>query len=301
MFINASLPTLDEATYRAAERWSISQIKVVPRKPELFYGRYISGEFEYDPTAGMLFGTNCHSEFLEGKSCSEVPAEYLTSNGQRRGKAWDFYKETHGALECLSKKEVVAVQGIRKSLDSQPRLANLLWGYGPAEQSIYAEDKESGLLIKGRLDKLRETDEGRILVDLKITGLDSDDGRKMAAQILDMAYHQQMAFYYDLVTAAYDEPPEAVVMIFCRDKPPYSARAWMFNDNDIDLGRRRNRLAMLDLKRRLDSGEWSGDRHNQLNCGPDGMLLPKWAYTDDPGDNAAPSAYPEFSNFSDSE
>ena len=247
----------------------------------------------------MLFGTACHAEFLEGKPCSEVPPEYLTSNGQRRGKAWEAYQQMHGALECLSKKEVAAVKGISASLASQPRLANLLWGEGPSEQSIYADDDETGLLLKGRLDKLRETDEGRILVDLKITGLDSDDGRKMAAQILDMAYHQQMAFYYDLVAAAYGEPPVAVVMIFCRDKPPYSARAWIFNDNDIDLGRRRNRKALIDLSARLQSGEWSGERHNRLNAGPEGMLLPKWAYTDSADDNPPPD-FSEFTQFATS-
>ena len=65
----------------------------------------------------------------------------------------------------------------------------------------------------------------------------------------------------------------------------------------VDLG-----LALLvaldELKRRLDAGDWFNKaRHNELNFGPDGMLLPKWAYTDNPDDNA-PVIYSEFEQFS---
>ena len=281
------------------KRWSVSQWKLLPLRPELFHGYHITGEYEFDPTAGMLFGTACHAEFLEGKECHEIPEWALTSNGQRRGKAWEAYCETASALDRLNAKEIAAVRGIRASINAQPRLANLLWGEGPMEHSIYATHTETGLPVKGRLDKVRETGEGRILVDLKITGLDSDDQRKMASQVFEMRYHLQMSAYCDLVEAVYGEAPQAVVMIFCRDKPPYTARAWIFNDNDIELGRRRNRLALLDLKRRLDADEWTGCRHNELNNGPDGMLLPAWAYTDDASDNPpASTTFEEFSAFS---
>jgi hypothetical protein len=294
--INPAIKTLPEPEYRADARWSVSQFKLLPRHPELFRGRYITREFEFDPTVGMLFGTACHAEFLEGKQCRAIPPDVLTTNGQRRGKRWELYKESASSLECLNAKEIAAVRGIRASIDSQPRVANLLWGDGPTELSIFADDDETGLKLKGRLDKLRSMADGRVIVDLKITALDPDDPRKIAAQALDMAYHQQMAFYADLVEAAFGDPAAGVVMIFCRAKPPYTARAWIFNDNDIELGRRRNRLALLDLRRRLDSGSWTGDRHNELNAGPEGMLLPRWAYTDDPGDNP-PAAYEEFSAY----
>ena len=302
MFINATLPQIDEPAYRAAERWSISQAKHLapPAKPEWFHGLYIADPplFEFDETKDMLFGTNCHAEFLEGKQCTQVPEWALTSNGQRRGGKWEAYRDSHPAIECLSAKEYAAVQGIRRSIDSQDRIANLLWGDGKVELPIFAQDKETGLLVKGKIDKLRILPEGMILPDFKVTCIDVDDPRKVAIKIFEMKYHLQIAFYRDLVTAAFGQTPLSCLLIFAQNKPPYNVRAWTFNDNDIDLGARRYRVALDELKRRLDAGDWFNKaRHNELNFGPDGMLLPKWAYTDNPDDNA-PVIYSEFEQFS---
>jgi hypothetical protein len=286
-----------ESEYRAKSAWSVSQFKILPYKVELFYGFYIASPplFEFDETAGVLFGINCHAEFLEGRKCSQVPPEVLTCNGQRRGKAWDAYKATHGALECLSAKEIAAVQGIRASCEAQPLIANLLWGEGKTELPIFAHDEESGLDVKGKLDKLRVTPGGRILGDLKISALDVDDDRAIKAQIFAMGYMLQLAFYADLIAAAFGEPPVSAVIIFCRNKPPYTARAWQANENDLDWGRRRVRTALDDLRRRLDSGDWTGSRHNQISYGEDNSLLPKWAWTD--GASDLPSSFEEFTEF----
>ena len=301
-FINATTAKLDEATYRAEKRWSISQVKHLapPAKPEWFEGLYVAEppRFEFDETKDMLFGTNCHAEFLEGMTCEAAPEWALTSNGQRRGGKWEAYKESHPAIQCLSAKEFAAVQGIRRSIDSQDRIANLLWGEGPTEQPIFAQDQETGLLVKGKLDKLRILPDGLILPDFKVTSIDTDDDRKVAIKIFEMKYHLQIAFYADLVTAAYGKVPLSCLLIFAQNKPPYNVRAWVFNVNDIDLGRRRYRVALNELKRRLADGDWVyKTRHNELNYGPDGMLLPKWAYTDNPDDNA-PVIYSDFEQFS---
>jgi hypothetical protein len=302
MFINATRVSLDEPTYRAEKRWSISQIKHLapPAKPEWFHGLYVADPplFEFDETKDMLFGTCCHAEFLEGKECHQVPDWALTSNGQRRGNKWEAYQVDHSAIDCLTAKEYAAVQGIRRSIESQDRIANLLWGFGHTELPIFAEDKETGLLVKGKLDKLRVLSEGMILPDFKVTSIDCDDARKVSLKIFEMKYHLQIAFYRDLVTAAFGQTPLSCLLIFARSKPPYTVRAWTFNENDVDLGARRYRVALDELKRRLDTNVWNNEaRHNELNYGPDGMLLPNWAYTDDPADNG-PVIYSEFEQFS---
>jgi hypothetical protein len=224
----------------------------------------------------MLFGTLCHGEFLEGKRCSVVPPEYLTSNGQRRGKAYEGYRSCHGALECLSEKELAAVQGIRASIESQSIVGNVLWGKGPTELSLFATHVATGLQVKGRIDKLRKA-ERLIIGDLKVTSIDVDDERQVIGKVWSMQYIQQAAFYVDLVRVATGKRPD-FLFIFARNKPPYTVRLWQPGDNDLDLGRRRNEAALTDLRRRLDSGDWSGDRTNRINYGPDGSLLPRWAF-----------------------
>ncbi len=265
MFINATTRDIPEPEYRDLAAWSVSQLKLLPYRPELFYGQHISREFPFRPTAGMVFGTQCHGEFLEGKECHEVPASVLTSNGQRRGGKWDAYKATHAAIDCLSKKEMQAVQEIRKSILAQPKIANLLWGAGPTEFNIFASDEETGLPVKSRLDKIRVGKRGRILGDLKITGIDVDDERTVTNHVLAMGYHRPLAFYGDMLEALFGEPPQERLLVLCRAVPPFTARIWCPGPQEIELGRRQNRLALVDLARRLQSNEWCGDRHNQIN------------------------------------
>ncbi len=298
--LRGAVPGMPEAEYRAYPAWSVSQWKILPKKPELFYGFYVAPpeeRFEFEETSDLLFGTNCHAEFLEGKPCSQVPPEYLTSNGQRRGKAYEHYAALHGALECLNAKEMAAVGGIRDSLKSQPKLADLIFGEGWTELAVFDHHAETGLDIKARLDKLRKTSGGLILGDFKVTSIDPDDERQVIAKVYEMGYILQLAHYFDMVTAAFGEPPVDAVLVFARNKPPYTVRAWRPSEIDLDLGRRRNRAALLDLRRRLDESDWIGWRHNRINNGPEGSLLPKWAFTDDPDDNP-PNFAADFAAFS---
>ena len=274
-FIDATECKLPEAEYRAQKRWSVSQLKLLPYRPELFYGQHVSKEFPFKVTAGMMFGTQVHADFLEGKECHEVPEWALTSNGQRRGGKWDAYKAGHDAIDCLSKKEMQAVQEIRKSILSQPKLANLLWGDGPTEFGINATDLETGLPVMSRLDKIRVGKDGsRILVDLKITAVDVDDERKVIAHCLQMGYHRPLAFYGDMMEALWSDQPLERILILGRSSPPFTARAWAPGSQEIDLGRRLNRMALCDLQRRLASNDWSGDRHDTISY----FSYPDYAY-----------------------
>ena len=274
-FINAAAIDLAEPEYRAQKRWSVSQLKLLPYRPEKFYGQHITGDFPFKVTAGMMFGTQVHAEFLEGKECHEVEAWALTSNGQRRGKNWEAWKAGHAAIDCLSKKEMLAVREIRKSILAQPKLANLLWGDGPTEFSINAVDEETGLPVMSRLDKIRVGKDGStILVDLKITAVDVDDERKVIAQCLQMGYHRPLAFYGDMMESLWNEPPIERILILGQATPPFVARAWSPGAQEIDLGRRLNRMALCDLQRRLATNNWSGDRHDQISY----FSYPDYAY-----------------------
>ena len=296
------VPDLDEPIYRGSPGWSISQRKLLPTRPELFRGFFIADppEYEFDWTAGMLLGVNVHADFLEGAVCREIPRDVLTSNGQRRGGKWEAFKACHPAIECLNAKEMAAVRGIRKSLESQPILADLLWGEGPTELSIFGRDAETGLDEKGRLDKLRTTKGGLIIGDLKITTVDPDDERAVQKQIYAMGYVKQLANYWDLVANAAGEEPQGAVLVLGRNKPPFTARGWPLSDVDLDWGRRHNREAWRDLRRRLDTNNWTSERHNRILPGPDGNLLPSCAFKDEnQADNSG--RYAEFDDFAESD
>lgn len=274
MFSNAITCDLSEPDYRALPRWSVSQLKLLPHRPELFYGQHVVRSMPFDTTAGMLFGTACHAAFLEGQECHPIPPEVLTSNGQRRGKAWEEYKANASPLDCLSGKEMSAIGGIRHSIQSQPKIANLLWGQGFSEFGIEAEHQETGLPVKSRLDKIRVQKDSRILCDLKITSIDPDDERAVSKHVLAMGYHRALAFYADMMTALFGDDPAGIILVIARATQPFTARMWSPNANDIDLGRRLNRLALRDLANRLESNLWSGERHDSISY----FSFPDYAY-----------------------
>jgi hypothetical protein len=289
---------LTETEYRSRPGWSVSQWKMLPLKPELFYAYFIAPpdspeHCEFAETAGMLFGTNCHAEFLEGKVCSEIPADVLTSNGQRRGTKWDAYKATHSALECLNAKEMAAVNGIRRSIESQPEVADLLWGAGPVELPLFRTDPTTGLAFKFRLDKLRKSAAGLVVVDFKVTNIDPDNEREVSMQVHKMGYVQQLAAYYDAVEDVMGESPVKAILVFAKAKPPYTVRAWKAGEVDLTMGRNRNATSQRDLADRLQSGDWHTSRHNRVNEGADGFLSPSWSLP------SAGVEAPKFSEFAE--
>jgi hypothetical protein len=295
-FTDAKILEIDEPAYRAYPGWSISQIKHLPQEAEWFHGLYVADPplFEYNETAELVFGTQVHAEFLEGKICTQVPDWALTSNGQRRGKAWDAYREGHAAIECLSAKEIAAVQGMRRSIESQPKIANLLWGEGNVEQAVVAKDTETGLLVKGRIDKIRGDRRKFIVGDLKSFAFDSTDRRKVAARIHDNGYALQAAFYWDLAAAVFEAEPLDFVFVFAQKRAPWNVRAYPLNPNALEWGRRRYCEALQDLSRRLVSGDWVSDGHDDVTNAID---LPPYAYSDDP-ELSKPHRFEEFDAFS---
>ena len=241
----------------------------------------------------MLFGTNVHSEFLEGLVCKQIPEWALTSNGQRRGKVWEAFRNSHPAIECLSAKEIAAVQGMRRSIESQPKVADLLWGEGLVEQVIFAKDSETGLLLKAKLDKIRGTLRRFIIGDLKTFAFDSTNRRKVSTRIHDAGYAIQAAFYWDMAAAVFEVEPIEWLFVFAQKKAPWNVRCYPLNPNAIEWGRRRYREALRDLRRRLDKNDWTGEGHNQTNCAID---LPGYAYSDD-AELAKPRRFDEFEEF----
>lgn len=296
MLIDATAPKIDETTYRAAKRWSVSQFKHLPLEPEWFRGLYIAQppEFEFDETSDMVFGTQVHAEFLEGMECRPIPDWALTSNGQRRGNKWEAYRDSHPAIECLNAKEIAAVQGMRRSIESQPRIADLLWGEGIVEQPIFATDSETGLLVKGKIDKIRGNPRRYILGDLKTFAFDSTDRRKVASRIHDSGYALQAAFYWDLAAALFESEPIEWLFVFCQKKAPWNVRSYPLNPNALEWGRRHYQEALRDLKRRLDGGDWTGPGHNDVKTAID---LPAYAYSGDLYESR-PRRFEEFEAFS---
>ena len=287
-FTDAKILECSEAEYRSHSGFSYSQWKLWDQ-PEYFEGLYVLSPptYEYDETADMLLGTNIHSQFLEGKQCQQVPDCYLTSNGQRRGKLWEAYRDSHLAIECLNAKEMATVKGLRDSILSQPKIASLLWGEGSSEVKIAAKHEASGLSVRGMLDKVRWHDGEYLIADMKISAIDPTHSFGVSKRIYDFRYYMQAAAYVDLATAVYGMPPLDYLFIWCHKEPPYLVRALPLNPRAIELGRQHNDEALVEIARRLESGDWYGEGHNEVT--ETVIDVPRYAY-----ENNTPIPYEEF-------
>ena len=280
------------AEYHARPEWSQSQFKLLPDHPDLFHGFHIARRWTVEVTDDMELGTQLHGVWLEKKPLLIIPPEALTSNGQRRGKAWESWCQEHRDNPGLLPRDADRIQAMADGGMADPVVRGLIEAEGEVEHTIVWTDAETGLPLRGRLDKMARFDGGYQIMDIKSTSIDPGDMRAVSAKIWTMKYHQQAACYIDAATLLYGAPL-CFVFVFVRNRPPFNAVAWALNENDIDLGRRHNRSALVDLRRRLHCGDWNGSRFGFLNP----VSLPNYAWTDDPLDVSSPQPFDEFSDY----
>ena len=87
--------------------------------------------------------------------------------------------------------------GFRLALAQNPLAASFL-SAGEPEVSIFSEDEETGLAIKGRLDWIQPNG---TIVDLKTVGAGKASPKEFAKQVASFKYHMQAAHYLELAQA----------------------------------------------------------------------------------------------------
>ncbi len=292
--MNATIvDNLPAAEYHSRPEWSQSQFKLLPDHPELFYGFHIEKRWSIEPTDDMELGSHLHSTLLEGEPLLVIPPDALTSNGQRRGNNWKAWCEEHPENYGVLPKDAGRIQAMIDGANADPVIRDLLEAEGEVEQTIIWTDRETGLPLRARPDKCCRYKSGYQILDLKATSIDVGNEREVSSKIFSFKYHQQAACYCDAAKLAFNAPPLQFVFVFIRNRPPFNAVAWVLNENDLDLGRRHNAVALFELKTRLASGNWRGGRHGKLNV----VSLPKWAWTDDPLGLPTAQTYQEFEEF----
>jgi hypothetical protein len=280
--------------YHARPEWSHSQLKYLPDSPEEFWGRFVAKGKEkpvwvtaFEPTRAMELGTTFHGMLLEKLLPPVVPANILASNGAMTTTAAKQFKLAFP--NYVKPQEYECLKYAVDRCHADPEIAAYLDTEGFVEHSLFWTDEATGLDCRARLDKLCRFGDGLEILDLKFSG--GTDQRWVEAQVAKMLYFRQAAFYTDAVQRVYG-PVNAFTFLFVRNDAPYDAYLWRINPNDLDMGRRRNALALADLAARLQSNNWRSEKFGRINH----FTLPKWVMD---GDNSMPSlaAFAEFEIF----
>lgn len=258
------------ATQTTARRWacttaeyhadgansvSHSELDVFIQSPTLYHGRYRSGEFPREESDSLEFGAAFHAVLLDGVRVADavvkIPADVLTSNGQRRGKAWEEFQAEHGGhATLLLPADYERFCTMLRSIDHEPAARRVFADAVDREASIVWTDRETRVVCRCRLDVLTEW----CVADLKTTA--SVNPKQFSAAAYRFGYHRQAAWYLDGYRALYgDSMP--FVFVAVEKKPPFTCAVFELDAEFIRQGQDENRAALrkfADCQRR-DSWE----------------------------------------------
>ena len=178
---------LSFAEYVAIEAVNLSTLKHIDDSPEA-YRFYLS--HERDDSDALRVGRYLHSALFEPSNLERDFAVW--DGGRRSGAEWSAYVLTNTGRSILKRDQVEHVGAVAAKVRAYPPAAAIL-SSGVAESAIVWNDRETGMLCKGRVDW---HDVGRgIMAELKFVR--SVNGRKFGSQSSELGWREQLAFYSD--------------------------------------------------------------------------------------------------------
>lgn len=223
------------------------------------------------PKAEYTFGHAAHKLVLgKGADIIEVDAPDWRSKEAREIRA----TACNGVAPMLTH-ELAKARAMAEAVKAHP-LAGPLFDEGHPELSIYHTDEATGVRLRGRLDWLRLYNERHLIIDFK-TSVTAHPG-EFIRRAADYGYHQQVAWYLDLVRAAVPNSDPTFWFVIVEKDAPYLVSVMELDDPSIAEGRRLNREAITTYAECMRTDTWPGYPNNdevQL------MGLPYWAIQDE--------------------
>lgn len=249
---------ISNAEYHADPAVSASHLHAAAISPYHYWSRFIDPQRPPSvPTAAMRLGSLVHCAVLEPDELSNRYGVCLPRN-TNAGKEQAAEMEASG-IEAVTSADMETALAMAASVRSHQAAAELLRD-GKAEQSIWWDDKPTGLRCKCRPDWMT----GATVVDLKTTTDASP--RAFARSVAQYRYHVQ-ANHYQVGTGA-----ERFVFIAVEKTYPYAVAAYELDLISMIHGSelRRNDLSVIADCRAIN--EWPG-YGNTIQP----LSLPEWA------------------------
>lgn len=200
-------------------------------------------------------GHAAHSLILGvGAELVEYPADTLGANGAistKAAKEFGAEARANGQIP-LKAEDIKMVHGMAAAIARHP-IASALLKTGLAEQSIYWEDPETGIMLRARPDWM-STSGMFIITDYKTTRSAYRPAFLKSAG--ELGYHQQDAWYRDGAIACGLDPSPGFVFIAQEKTAPYLVSVTQLDADAVNLGRRLNREAIRTYAECLEKNEW---------------------------------------------
>jgi hypothetical protein len=280
--LNGLIDDIPDATYHALPGLSSTGMKWLLRSPA-HYAENIRHRVE---RTAFDVGHAAHAKILGvGMGTVVYPDEHLTPSGNVSTKAatvaWVAEQRVAG-LVPVTPDQVADVDAMAEAVLRNPKARALLALPGRNEVSLFATDPDTRVHLRGRIDRLAELPDGRVVnIDVKTT---ADVRRhKIRRSIEDFGYDIQSETYRHLLRLN-GLDPAPTHLIFVESKRPHEVRVVQLAHPDwIDGGARKMRQAIELYALCSAIGRWPGDDDGD---GEPEALDPRPYYLDDLLDDA---------------
>jgi hypothetical protein len=268
----------DGENYSSDPSVSQSQLKELAKSPRRYEAIYITKTMRIEASDAMEFGTLVHTMTLQphevDREIAVIPVDVLTSNGQRRGKAWDAFVEEQVGKILVKQADYDRARQIAERVWDHPFYKLVFDWQQYIEVPIKWVDPTVEVACKGIPDIVCNNE---WIIDIKttsdLTGFTQGRDALVSRTIADFGYHIQAAFYLTGASEFYGERKTRFALIVVETKEPYRVYAMEINQAAIAAGEGEMIRLLQEYKRRLGEGDWSEEGERCLLQ----VGIPAWA------------------------
>lgn len=223
------------------------------------------------PTNAMLLGVATHRLILEPNRVGDFAVWGLLKEEKvRRGEVWENFKKLNEGAMIVTQKERDVMVGVAVAVKRSAPAREYIKAPGKTEVSMFWVDKQTGLNMKGRVDKL--LDKGHVIVDLKTTR--DCQPWKFGAQASTLGYHVKFAMYasgYKQLTG--HEPKMKFIAV--ESKAPHECAVYHAPTDFMVQGQIDLQGLLIKLMECHESDSWPPQLEEEID-----LTLPAYAYAD---------------------
>lgn len=281
------VPGLTNEQYHAAPGVSNSGLGLIERSPAHYFARYLDPSREPEvQTPAMRAGSALHTAILEPDdfmaryavepldvprrpSVTQLNAKNPSAATVAAINFWQEFDAFNAGREIITRDDYDTFMRCAEAVRSHPAVS-FLFGTGVAEQSVFARDPETGVLVKSRPDYLAKVDAASVYLDIKST----DDARPdmFGKSCHNYGYNRQVALGQDVLEWAGLPRPDATFLIAFERTRPFGVIVYEPDAEFMDKGRSRYRRPLDIYASCLAADNWP--------CYPQTVTplsLPRWA------------------------
>lgn len=218
------------------------------------------------PTKAMILGTATHRLILEPHRVGDFAVwGTLPEEKIRNGRVWENFKRLNEGALIVTVAERDAMVGMAVGARKNVPIMKYANAKGQTEVTMVWNDKETGRLMKGRVDKILNN---HAICDLKTTR--DCRSRKFSAQSYQLGYHIKMAIYWSGYHTITGHMP-AMKLLAIESKAPYESAVFRVTPDVILQGAEEKAELLETLANCETANAWPAEHDVETD-----LTLPTW-------------------------